>query len=237
MISEQAQLLIDLSLRKVQIHKQVEQLHGFQTREREINGAVERMRSSMTALSAFRARGIASPPVSGQAEPLLERIAEVESNFRQDREWIINQRGFKPQPFFSSLESFESALRSNLSIMWSNYMTERVPHINNELLSVLSKIRDFAATVVKIRRLSSQIERWRPKIPAGEGDFIEFDALIAEVNQAWTELGSDEVPVSVLEFLKAATTGGASLELYTDEVKDWLTKRAISHSFRVRVAD
>ncbi|MBW4663523.1 MAG: hypothetical protein KME01_04865 [Chroococcus sp. CMT-3BRIN-NPC107] len=55
------------------------------------------------------------------------------------------------------------------------------------------------------------------------------------MREHWHNLSSDEVPETVLRFLKDAVDFGAPLNLLTIEVRDWLDCHGISDSLRIRL--
>ena len=127
-------------------------------------------------------------------------------------------------------------LDEHITREWRIY-TERSRHANTQVLEALSGIHAFAKTVQKVRALTASIEQCRKNKPTSEEDFKKFDGLVKQVDTAWNELGSDEVPPNVERFLRAAGgREGAPIDLLTTEVKEWLETRKINSSFRIRLS-
>ena len=95
------------------------------------------------------------------------------------------------------------------------------------------KIDEFKPTVQGIRYLNDQIQR--QKLPQTFDEFEKTELLIDRLREHWPNLSSDEVPETVLRFLKDAVDFGAPLNLLTTEVRDWLDRHGISDSLRIRL--
>ena len=232
MIAEDAKHLVGLIERMNQLKSNVDQRAGFRTRQTELEEAARELEKRVAAIRAFTSRGSSRPNIV-KANPFINHLSTVASNFNQDPSWIIS---FNNRPFENALNGLKSELDEYINVEWSAY-TERSRHANTQVLDVLGGIPAFSNTVQKVRALSARIEQSRRNRPTCEQDFINFDSLVEQVEAAWKELGSDEVPPNVEKFLRAAGGGeGAPLDLLTGDVKDWLETRKIDTSFRIRMS-
>lgn len=233
MIAEDAKHLVELIERMNQLRANVDQRAGFRTRQSELEVAERELAKRVAAVNAFAARGTVRPNVATRANAFLNHINMITSNFNQDSSWII---GFNNRPFENALKSLNAELDEHITREWRAY-TERSRHANTQVLDVLSGIPAYAQTVQKVRGLTARLEQRRNSRPTSEEDFQKFDELVRQVDAAWSELGSDEVPPDVERFLRAAGgREGAPLDLLTDDVKEWLETRKIASSFRIRMA-
>lgn len=237
MIYERAQEIIDLANRKKILQKQVQQLQGFKTRNHELAAAVESVTHPLASLEAFRKKGVSTPSFDNEANALLSKVDEVESNFKKHPEWILNSASYKPQQFFTAVDSLSNAISATAGLLWSEYTRQRIPQTNNELLGLLSKIKDLRKTVDNIRAFSTKLEAMRSRVPINVDDFSAFEGVTESLTNEWDRLGSNEVPEAVLEFMKTSSTTGASLDMHTQEVSRWLEEHHISDSFRIRTID
>ncbi|MDQ3802287.1 MAG: hypothetical protein M3416_00290 [Acidobacteriota bacterium] len=233
MIAEDAKHLVELIERMNQLKANVDQRAGFRTRQSELEEAARELAKRVAAVDSLAARGSGKPNVAARANAFLNHINTVASNFNQDPSWIIS---FNNKPFENALKGLNTELDEHITREWRAY-TERSRHANTQVLDVLSGIPAFAQTVQKVRGLTARLEQRRNNRPTSEEDFLNFDELVRQVDAAWSELGSDEVPPDVERFLRAAGgREGASLDLLTEDVKEWLETRKIDSSFRIRMA-
>jgi hypothetical protein len=73
--------------------------------------------------------------------------------------------------------------------------------------------------------------------PKDAQQFEQIDRAIAGLSTAWNSLKSNEVPQTVLTFLRASATHGATIDLLTPEVQNWLNEHGISRFFYIRLSD
>jgi DNA repair exonuclease SbcCD ATPase subunit len=233
MIAEDAKHLVELIERMNQLKANVDQRVGFRTRQEELEEAARELEKRVVAVNSLAARGSGKPNVAAKANAFLNHIDTVASNFNQAPSWIID---FNNNPFRNALRGLNAELDEHITREWRSY-TERSRHANTQVLDVLSGIPAFKQTVQKVRVLTARIEQSRRSRPTSEEDFQNFDDLVKQVDAAWGELGSDEVPPNVEKFLRAAGgQEGATLDLLTDDVKEWLAAREINTSFRIRMS-
>jgi ribonuclease D len=81
--------------------------------------------------------------------------------------------------------------------------------------------------------LDRQIQK--VEIPKNSEDFDRVDKLIEQLKQSLESLSSDKIPEDVQRFLKAAAKSGATIDLLTLEVKEWLIQHRLAESLRIRL--
>lgn len=235
MLLEKSTQLIELSQNKINLQRYATNLEGFQSRQQQIEKAVAGTLPLVQCLRAFRQKEITNFHLTQKAEILLTFIANIEAEFKKDPEWILPpNESFHKKNFTSRIEQLQNSLREQLNQSWWLYRSQKMPTTNNEILNSLEKISAFKPTVQRIRILDLQIQESN-SIPESSEDFERVDRLIEQLKQCWERLNSDEVPEAVLRFVKEAANEGATLELLTPEVKDWLTKHRLIDSFRIRL--
>lgn len=237
MIAERSRELVESLRYKEQLEENVTRSAAFQARAEEIAGSIGDLMPKIAALRALRSRGLGAPGASSHVTPLLQRVNSMRRNYDADPSWIIDSDRFNPNPFRGNLRGLQTALDTHISQAWARYTAERMPPIGDDLLNLFWMIPDFAPTVRKVRDLIGKINDRRNKAVPEEADFSSFDGLVREVEDAWAELKSDDLPESVMHFLRSsAGHEGAPLETLTGEVVEWLGARGITGSFRIRMA-
>jgi hypothetical protein len=108
------------------------------------------------------------------------------------------------------------------------------PTVDTNQLAQAEQQKDFKAIVVKLKNRAKYAEQLANKPPANEEDFAEIESTwddIREMIAALPDVADDPV---VQEFLKAAnSSGGASIDLLTDEVRAWLQENKIADKYRI----
>ena len=231
MLLKKSQQLIDLSQKKIALQHYANNLQAFQFRQKQITDAVAAIQPLIEAVRAFRKKGIADFDLTQKVDNILTFIINTEENFRQNRDWILDNTNFDGNTFKSKVESLKKNLEQQLYKAWKKYLDQNMPSTNNEMLTLLARVEAFQQTVQQIRILDGEIKQ--VIFPKNSDEFEIFEQRIAQLKQCWGSLSSDDVPEAVLRFLRAAANQGASLSLLTPEVQDWITRHGISNSLKI----
>jgi hypothetical protein len=135
--------------------------------------------------------------------------------------------------FWNPLREFPKEVDSALRTAWVTFVTDRLPTGRDDLLTVLARIPSFAQQIAVIRQGKLEATRLQQALPQSEEVFAELEALAARLRQAWDQLQAQELSESVLTFLRAALAGTATLQLVTPEVRAWLERQGLLHTFKV----
>jgi hypothetical protein len=119
---------------------------------------------------------------------------------------------------------------------WGAHVAKRAAFGSDDVLSALAAVPQFRGSVAKIRRCRADISALGNGLPADPSAAVaRMDALLKEHDAAWAELSADDIPPSVLSFIRAAAGAGAPLKGFTAEVQAWLAERDLLTAFRIRL--
>jgi hypothetical protein len=232
-LKEKCQKLIDFSQRKIHLKKYADQLDGFTSRQEKIANAVREIQPIIIALRAFRQKGIINFDFHQKVDTLLTVITSTEDNFRKNPEWILDNKNFKGNIFTSNIETLKNTLRQHLCQAWKSYLTQHLPSTNKEMLEIFAGLESLRPTIQRIYSLDRQIHE--VEFPKNSEDFDRVDKLIEQLRQSLDSLSSDKIPEDVQKILKAAANQGATIDLLTLEVKEWLIQHRIADFLRIRL--
>ena len=232
MLLEDCTKLTGLSKEVTTLRMYAKDLKDFRTRQEQIRQALNEIKPLVFALRAFRERGIVDIETDQKTSQLLTEVAAIAAGFQADRGWLIGQQ-FNLRSFQAKVKSLKDDLNEQLKRAWTAYCAQHLRGTNEELLGILVKIDTFRDAVQRIQTLTKQLRGI--EFPRDNEHFSQIDVKIAQLSQAWNSLRSDEVPEDVVQFLKAAAIGGASIDRLTPEVMSWLVDREIVNSFCVRL--
>ncbi len=153
MLLEKSQQLIDLSQKKIDLQHYANNLQAFQSRQKQISDAVAAIQPLIEAVRAFRQKGIADFDLTQKADNILTFIVNTEENFRQNRDWILDNTNFNGNIFKSGIERLKKTLEQQLCQAWQRYLVQNMPSTNNEMLALLARLEAFKQTVQQIRIL------------------------------------------------------------------------------------
>ena len=226
-LAEQTQVIKNLK-------SHAKDLDAFQGQQRKIQEIVDELSELVTAIQVFRHKEIEIRNLSSdqRVDQFLNYLIAIEKEFSLDKGFIIGDR-FKTLK--SRSKSLTEFLENELSKAWKVYKENKLPRTNPEILDLLERISTFRPTVQKIKNISSQLEGIN--FPKSENQLEEMDGYTSQFSEAWNSLQSNEVPEPALNFLKATSTVGASLDSLTPEVDAWLKDRGITRLFQIKLAD
>lgn len=215
------------------LKKYAADLNKFRDRQSKIEPLVQELTPLVAALRAFREKGLANFDCSQKADVLLAEVITTLAEFQKNRGWLIEQ--FKSITLQNKVSALKSELEGYLKQTWVDYKRQRIPNTNDELLGLLARIETFKPTVQTIQRILNQLKVI--DFPKDAQQFEQIDRAIDGLSTAWNSLKSNEVPQTVLTFLRASATHGATIDLLTPEVQNWLNEHGISRFFYIRLSD
>lgn len=129
-----------------------------------------------------------------------------------------------------SLERFKSDVRADLVGFWRQHAAQR--------MGDLAELQVLAATlseVAGVAELSERLEAVLGRLARTQTDFPSKQSaeLLEAAESIRRQMEESLQPESVRRFLSAATRGGASLDLLSEDVIDWLRTHNAVRSFRV----
>lgn len=141
--------------------------------------------------------------------------------------------GLGPRPLarsVRSLERFKSEVRASLIEFWRQHGAERMGDVAElqVLAATLSEVEGVAELSKRLEATLGQLARDQTDFPSERSA-----GLLREAESILREMEESLQPESVRRFLSAATRGGASFELLTDDVVDWLRSHSASRSFKI----
>lgn len=129
-----------------------------------------------------------------------------------------------------SLERYKSEVRANLTDFWRQHAAERIGN--------LAELRDLAATLSEVAGVADLSKRFEVALAQLARDQTDFPSqasaeLLKDAESILRQMEESLKPESVRLFLSAATRGGASLDLLSNDVIEWLRSNNASRSFKV----
>lgn len=218
------------------LRETVEERQAFVARNQDLQDLVSKIRPHVDALVAFRSKGVATPNMNERIASVVLEIDTIRDRFNSDPGWIVDNARFKYSPFQKMVERLAEEFDAHVRQCWTDFTNSRSRDVDRDVLTVLALVPSFQSAVSRIRKAQEKLLRAKSWVPTGESDIRKFEMLLSELNGAWAELGSDEVPSEVLEFLRTAGQDGAPIDLLTDVVRNWLGERGILRSLKVRIS-
>ncbi|MCP9274058.1 hypothetical protein [Mycolicibacterium arenosum] len=129
-----------------------------------------------------------------------------------------------------SLERWGAEVKANLTDFWREYAAERMGDLAElqVLAATLRAVSGIAESSVRLEEALGELARNQSNFPSEQSA-----ELLQKAELALRQVEDSLQPESVRRFLSAATRGGASLAMMTDDVLDWLRAQGALRSFKV----
>lgn len=206
------------------VHDQLEQRRCELVEVRDMLLAVT---NSLKALSARTG-------LVGDLDPAkcLDRVRKVRESLLVDPLSITKGRQFTDMR--RAFEKFATDGSACAEATWAQFMPRAKPSVDMNQLAQAEQQNDFKSIAVKLKNRAKYAEQLGKKPPANEEDFAEIESAWDDIRQMMAALPDVADDPVVQEFLKAAnSSGGASIELLTDEVRTWLQENKIADKYRI----
>ncbi|MEW9525951.1 hypothetical protein MRBLRH8O_003813 [Agrobacterium radiobacter] len=208
----------------------------FQSRANQLKTASEKLSSVRKALRKMRDAGIEIDFVPSDGLTLAERAKDLRIAMSGNPSAINDPALNLKYDFLDRLASVATAADRMISASWKSYVRKRAEFGSSDILDALAAIPQFRPSVIRIRQCRTALEAFGETVPEDpKATVLRLDALVAEHEKSWSELSANDIPPSVVKFIRDAANDGASLTSYSDEVRHWLDKQNLVASFRIRL--
>lgn len=197
-------------------------------------GELEEIRDMLLAVTNSLKAISARTKLVGDLDPTkcLDRVRKIRESLSVDPLSITKGRQFADMR--KALEKFATDGSACAESTWLQFMPRARPSVDTNQLAQAEQQKDFKAIAERLKSRAKYAEQLAKKPPANEEDFTEIESAwedIREMMAALPDVSDDPV---VQEFLRAAnSSGGASIDLLTDEVRAWLQENKIADKYRI----
>lgn len=208
----------------------------FQTRAAQFATVADQLTQANQAICRLRAAGIPAifTPTegAGQAEKAATLRVEVAKNPS-----VLSEPPFDLKYAFTDrLSGIATAAKLATAKAWREWVETRSNLGSEDVLNALAALPQFRASIATIRQCRLSIAALAASAPVDPVQATDqVDALLDAHQKAWAALTAEDIPQSVLGFIRACAGDGASLEMLSDEVLDWLNSRSLTSAFRIKI--
>ena len=152
---------------------------------------------------------------------------EVRNSLRQAAKTLDNRQ---VTTALRGLERFRAEAKTDLSTFWSQYAAQRLGNVAElqVLAGILREVSGLAALSERLEAVLGDLARTQEQLPSARST-----GLLDKVELALQELEASLQPAAVRGFLSRVARGGASIELLTSDVVDWLREHNALQGFKI----
>lgn len=233
MITTECEKLRDLlrGLEKAKANKRV--VESLAKCEQDLVDLRDKAKSSFQAFEAMNKRE--TVPGTPNGTKAQSHVAGLRTALKTDPESITKGHGFTNMR--KAIDKIAVALDTATKEAWKDYLAKSKPKLDANQLSQARQMQAHKADVVRLEELDGLAKRAARKPPADEEAFASVESQWESIRDLIKSIPSPNTNPEIQAFLEATNTrDGASIELMTEEVIDWLKKASNSKKFRVHQA-
>lgn len=234
MLLERAETLAEKINSYQRFQKSSDEADRLETRADQFGRLATQIADLLKTLNAFAEAGIPVAFTPNDGPGYAEKARILREAIKTDPA-IINDPPFDIKyAFCDRLSGIVAAGYKIASATWKAYVEKRADFGAENVLNALAQVPQFRASVAEVRAIRHKIISLGEKLPVDiKAARIELDTLISQHNTSWTSLAADDIPASVITFIRAAATSDALLITFTTEVRAWLESRDLLGAFRI----
>ena len=172
--------------------------------------------------------------IEGKLDPTkaIERVHKIREALKADPLSITKGRDFSNMK--KAFEKFAKEGSAASEATWEVYLPRARPKPDSNQVAQAEQQNDFVTIATRLKARAKYADKIGDKPPANEEDLQEIEAAWDDIRRMISELPDVASDPTVQEFLKAANSQrGASIDLLTDEVRDWLHENNIAEKYRI----
>lgn len=162
---------------------------------------------------------------------LNELHANVMVQFKKDPTEITKGKNYKK--LLDEMEKITNALREYVKQSWDKYKVIG-SSVDPGLLYLIERIPKYRSQVQEIRRIISDLEYMRGRIPENEEELKLFERARNKLEEERKKLDPEGWPNAVRTFLQQAQdASGAPFDAMSEEVKKWMDEKGLLSNIRI----
>jgi len=159
-----------------------------------------------------------------------DRVQKIRETLQEDPQRI--SQGANLTNMKKAFVKFSEEAGVVLEATWDQYKPRAKPTVDANQIAQAEQQEAFRSKVIQLRTRVKYADQISKKPPATEEAFVDLENVWEYIRQTIAELPAVASDPKVQEFLKAANSkDGASLELLTDEVREWLEDNSVADKY------
>jgi hypothetical protein len=173
--------------------------------------------------------------IEGGLDPAkaIDRVQKIREALKADPLSITEGRNFSSME--KAFQTFAKDATIAAQAAWDRYVVKVQPSVDTVRLTRAERLKGSAIIASRIKDRANYVQGLAKKPPASERDILSIEAAWDDIRQMMSDLPNVAEDPIVQEFLEAAeSTGGASLDLLTADVRTWLHENNIAGKYRIK---
>ena len=232
MLTENANQLTGRIAELKALRQQAVLAEQYRTRVTQLSVPVQALNAHASTLKRFQKHGLQAELPAKRVAQLRTELKDLTAAYLANPDSVVHQDGGRKERFWEPLKELPGQVQGALKQSWTDHVQQTLLTGRPELLEVLRRLPGFAAQVELINQLRKEAQALAGALPGPNG-FAELDRRALELRRAWEQLPTGEISPEILDFLKAASQGRATLLHVTAPVVEWLKRYNLLSALKV----
>lgn len=236
MLLERAATVAERISEYQKLHSMADEGEKFHTRAKQLGDISEKLSKAREVLAKLASAGIKINFMPSEGANYAEKARVLRTAVRDDPAVMSNPPFDLKNEFTDRLAGVANAADKATAEAWRSHIEEHSDLGSDDVLTALAAVPQFRQHVLRIRECRAEIDRLANGIPIDPKAALKrLTEVIALRDAAWAGLSAEDIPVAVIEFIRASAGDGASLTAYSDDVRAWLMSRNLVGAFRIKI--
>jgi hypothetical protein len=205
-------------------------VNHLSSRQTDLLNLKEKVVAAVDSLQALVKRTTISDKPNGTKA--LDQVQKLRKAFKEDPTSITAGRNFTNMK--SAFEKFVNETSEATKSTWVHYLPRARPNVDANRIAQAEQQEAFRTKAILLKVRVKHAEQSSKHPPLTEAEFVELEAVWAEIRELLEALPAVTNDPKVREFLKSANSPkGASLDLLTEEVIVWLRENNTFEKYRI----
>ena len=196
----------------------------LQSRLVEITDTSDSLSEQVERLRLFRKNGIELLEIPSGIIEVNKRLTKIQERFKKECKAKNLTKGKDWEIMQSTVREIENTIKQDLLKSWKAYVSNaysgETPH---DLRKMLAPIDSNKSAFSRYKQSYDELNSLLKNIPDDNQGFEDVNIIATQLKAIYSDFDFN-VPDVVKDFLTAVGEGGASLELLSDEVRNWLSE-------------
>lgn len=231
---ERIQSLTQRANRYESSEKNIDESRNLQVRFSEVESKEVKLQAALRQMRLFREEGLAPEVDESNFQSSQKSLQIILSRFVKERTAQSLTRGRDWNKLTTSLDESCSNMEKNFKDSWREFVNSAYGGDKPEDLQGSLAQTDANNNVLKqYKEQFKLLQELSRKLTVEKSDFDNVRQIAKKLTDL-NGLFDRDVPDSVNKFLQAVASGGAPLNLLTEEVRHWLQEQNSSDQYRIK---